>query len=428
MVTPDTAVTATPRAVRNSTSADLEATWERARRSPRYAHLGVYSERAFADLGVTSKDDLKSDPWGYVAIDDSAVTKYYETTGTSGFVTPTPRTRDDLRHNTAAVARGWGTLISGDDRVLSLLPSDVVPVGDLITSVMDSLGAMYAKSYPYAQGVSGWDRILPLWERLRPTVVFAAPGVLRELTKLAAGRQILDQLAASVHTIMLLGEVSVRALRNRLGGLWSATVIDASYGSTETGTLATGCSAGNLHALVDDHVFELRDSLSAIVGVDRDLASVAHGALVVTPLHAYARPLLRFEMGDLITVGEPCACTDDRPRITVGGRASDVIISSTAQLDLSTIENAVYTDTEAIGYLLEVDSIRNATQARVLLERLAPDAASEERDAEVLERAVRRASGFDDLTVLWLNNLPQSTRSGGSQKNWKSSNVREAAW
>ena len=56
---------------------------------------------------------------------------------------------------------------------------------------------------------------------------------------------------------MLLGEVNTAAYRARLGGWWGATALDGSYGSTETGTLAAACAAGNQHLLPAATYFEL---------------------------------------------------------------------------------------------------------------------------------------------------------------------------
>jgi phenylacetate-CoA ligase len=70
----------------------LVEVWDRARRAVAYRDLGPFSPQAFHAAAITPKDALKQAPWDYVVADLDEAAKYYETTGTSGVVTPTPRT------------------------------------------------------------------------------------------------------------------------------------------------------------------------------------------------------------------------------------------------------------------------------------------------------------------------------------------------
>lgn len=394
----------------------IAAVWARAQGAPAYAKLGAFTWEAFGELAVTSKDQLKSDPWGFLAatVDDGA--KYYETTGTTGTATPTPRLVDDLIWNTVSVAEAWRGVLRDDDRVLSLLPSDIVPVGDLVATVCEHLGLVHARAYPFATGISDWDRVAGLWATLRPTVLFLAPGVALQLTRLFKQRGLLAQLSASVRTIMLLGEVSVPAMRTRLGRWWGATAYNASYGSTETGTLAAACRHDRLHLLTAANYCELRtpQGLSQVRGP-------ATGRLVVTPLNLHARPLLRYDTGDDVTVGADCPCGAGTPDITVLGRASDGMRVQDVTLTPYLVEEIVYGETTATGYLLEVapDRIRLMLERDVHADRDAePDRVAAVRDA------FRHRVGLDDTEVVFLNSLPSTTKSGGSQKSWKRSNIR----
>lgn len=74
----------------------LSSLWRRAAHAPAYADLGAFSPEAFDAVPVITKDELKASPWHFAVggVDDAA--KYYETTGTSGRVTPTPRRVEDV--------------------------------------------------------------------------------------------------------------------------------------------------------------------------------------------------------------------------------------------------------------------------------------------------------------------------------------------
>ncbi|MGW7263312.1 phenylacetate--CoA ligase family protein [Streptomyces sp. NPDC054842] len=396
----------------------LSAVWARAAKSQAFRDVGAFSWDRFERLPVTPKDRLKRDPWSFAVGELAEAAKYYETTGTSGRVTPTPRHLEDIVWNTVSVAEAWRPVLSADDRVAILLPSDIVPVADLIVGVCEYLGLPHTRMYPFATGISDWDRLTGLWSTLRPTAVFAAPGVLMQLTRLLSQRGTLAELRV-VGKLMLLGEVSTPALRSRLGAWWDAVAYDVSYGSTETGTLAATCPAGKLHLLTHAHYFELTDGERTT-----PLPAEGTGRLVVTPLNLHARPLLRLDTGDEVEVSsDRCDCGTPARTIVVRGRSSDGLHVRGVDLAIHDVEEIVYGLTTATGYLVELDEA--GTQARLLLER-APgaDRAAEAADADAVQRACQDRLGLAWDRVAFLNALPSTTKSGGSQKSWKRTNVR----
>jgi len=392
--------------------------WERAAESPAYRDFGSYSWRAFTELPVTAKAQLRADPWRFVATGLDSSAKYYETTGTTGAGTPTPRLADDVIWNVVSVASAWRRLLSQDERALSLLPSDIVPVGDLIASVCEYLDIPHARAYPFATGISDWDRVISLWRTLRPTVVFMAPGIALQLTRLLQQRGLLAELSGSVHTINLLGEVSVPAMRARLGDWWGARAFDASYGSTETGTLAVACSMDRLHLL--------EASTYAEVETPHGLTALQHGSrgrLVVTPLNLHSRPLLRYDTGDEVVVSGDCPCGANELSITVLGRATDGVRVHGTLLSPHMVEEVVYRLTPATGYVLDVDP--QGTRFRLVLERFpGQDRAQEAGWLAAVQDAFRTQVPPGCDGVAFVNTLPSTTKSGASQKSWKRSNIR----
>ncbi|RBM19446.1 phenylacetate--CoA ligase family protein [Streptomyces sp. PT12] len=393
--------------------------WGRASGAPAYRDIGDFSWPAFTALPATPKERLKADPWSFVATTLQESAKYYETTGTTGSATPTPRLAEDILWNAVSVAGAWRDPLGDEPRVLSLLPSDIVPVGDLVASVCEYLGVPHARAYPFATGISDWDRLVGLLTAFRPTALFLAPGVALQTTRLLQQRGLLERARASVTTLMLLGEVSVPAMRARLGAWWGARAYDASYGSTETGTLAAACPADGLHLLAAAHYCELADAEGRVT----PLRPGASGRLVVTPLNLHARPLLRYDTGDEVTVADGCPCGLATPTLTVHGRAGDAVVIGGAALDPRSVEEVVYGETTATGYVLEVD--RAAGRLRVLLERqVGSDRAGEDAVAAAFRGAFARRTGLACDDVVFVNTLPAATKSGGSQKSWKRSNIR----
>ncbi|MEU8432831.1 phenylacetate--CoA ligase family protein [Streptomyces sp. NPDC029216] len=393
--------------------------WERAAKSEAFRGIGEFSWEGFERLPVTSKDRLKQDPWSFAVGELSEAAKYYETTGTSGRVTPTPRHVEDIVWNTVSVAEAWRSVLTTGDRVAVLLPSDIVPVADLVVSVCEYLGLPHTRVYPFAAGISDWDRLAGLWSTLRPTVVFAAPGVLIQLTRLLGGRGTLADLSGSVTKLMLLGEVSTPALRTRIGAWWDATAYDVSYGSTETGTLAATCARGNLHLLTNANYFELTDGTRTV-----PLPADGTGRLVVTPLNLHARPLLRLDTGDEVEISSTrCDCPEPGSTVVVRGRSTDALCVRGADLSVHAVEEIVYGLTPATGYLIETDAA--GSSARLLLERAhGSDRTEEEWAVDAVRRASHERLGLEWDRIAFLNALPATTKSGGSQKSWKRTNIR----
>ena len=398
----------------------IQQLWERATKSQAYSKLPPYSAQAFASLLPTERQQLKDNPLDFLAIPINKALKYYETTGTTGRPTPTPRVREDIIWNTTSVMDAWGVIIQPDDRVLILLPSDIVPVADLVVGVCENLGVLHTKAYPFTLGISDWDRIETVASNFKPTVIFIAPGVCQQFTRVLRQRGVFEVVSSSVQTIMLLGEVNTPAFRHRLGQWWGASVFDASYGSTETGTLAAACREGHQHLLCGANYFEIRNEqgLTPLVSTDE-----LTGRLVVTPLNLFARPLLRFDTGDVVTVSTGCSCGADSPRVMVHGRTSDAILLHSYPVRVRSLEDVVYGASNATGYLVE--TAKDGSFGRLLLERNPEWDRSEEPKIiqDIQSRSLSTlATTWDE--VRFVNTLPSNTKSGASQKSWKRSNIR----
>nr|WP_233628298.1 phenylacetate--CoA ligase family protein [Saccharopolyspora sp. HNM0986] len=396
----------------------LRTVWCRAQKTESYRSLGEFSWEAFAGLSRTPKDRLKATPGEFLAGAARREVKYYETTGTTGQPTPTPRTAEDIIWNTVSVAESWRNLLGKNERVLVMMPSDIVPVADMIVGVCEYLDLPHARCYPFTTGISDWDRLIGLWETLQPSTVFIAPGVALQLSRLLKERGLLERYGASVTKMMLLGEVSTPPFRARLGQWWDASAFDASYGSTETGTLATSCANDQLHLLTATNYFELATDDGAA-----PLSDSGAGRLVVTPLNLHARSLLRLDTGDDVKISSACECGDEAPVVQVVGRSSDALQVRNANLTVRAVEEVVFGATESTGYLMEADSAGQF--ARLILER----DVNWDRDSETDMTARLQALSQDNLGLQWdevvfVNQLPATTKSGASQKNWKRSNFR----
>lgn len=115
------------------------------------------------------------------------------------------------------------------------------------------------------------------------------------LTRLREARSYSEQLAPD--------------LRDRVRAAWNVPLTDI-YSANEVGYVALQCPHSGLY-----HV-QAEDVLVEIIGDDgRTCGAGESGRVIVTSLHNFAMPLLRYELGDYATVGAPCDCGRRLPTI-----------------------------------------------------------------------------------------------------------------
>ncbi len=98
------------------------------------------------------------------------------------------------------------------------------------------------------------------------------------------------------------GEVVPAGLREACRRVWGVPLVDA-YSAVETGLIAVQCPDATTYHVQSENVLVellLEDGSRARPGET--------GRVVVTALHAFAMPLIRYEIGDYAVAGERCAC------------------------------------------------------------------------------------------------------------------------
>lgn len=125
----------------------------------------------------------------------------------------------------------------------------------------------------------------------------------------------------SLQTIRSQGEVLTDAARDACREVWGIEPADI-YSAVETGYVGLSCPGhAHFHAQSESALIEILD------GAGRPCAPGETGRVVVTPLHNFAMPLFRYELGDLAEVGPPCLCGRTLPVMArVHGRMRDILI------------------------------------------------------------------------------------------------------
>ena len=143
------------------------------------------------------------------------------------------------------------------------------------------------------------ERQLHLLGELEASCLATHPSVVEELARICLAQHIRLPHLKSVRTF---GEALPPDLHDLVTQAWGAKLTDA-YSSQEAGIIALQCPEHrHYHAQSSTVKVEVLrpDNTPCAVGET--------GRIVVTPLHNFAMPLLRYEQGDMAEVGPPCSC------------------------------------------------------------------------------------------------------------------------
>jgi phenylacetate-CoA ligase len=175
-----------------------------------------------------------------------------------------------------------------------------------------------------------------------------------------------------LRAIRPMGEVVSGEQRGLYDAAWHAPVIDG-YSAVETGIIALQCPQHpHMHVQAEAVLLELlREDGSAC-------APGEIGKIVVTRLHNYAQPMLRYEIGDYAECGGACPCGRTLPVLArIIGKSIDrfVLPSGERRFKSSGFNRLRH---PAIVQMKLVQTSRSRIELRLVLRR--PLTAEEEED------------------------------------------------
>jgi len=178
------------------------------------------------------------------------------------------------------------------------------------------------RAFPWlAANVAPFSLFTPLAQlvaqlnQYRPTLLATYPTAAQML----AQEQDAGRLQLQLAEMWTGGEVLAPHVRTRLEQVFGCRVRN-SYGASEFPSIGWECGLGSLHVNSDWVLLE---------GVDEAYRPVPAGTpshtTLLTNLANHVQPLIRYELGDSITLLPPCACGSTFPAIRVEGRHDDAL-------------------------------------------------------------------------------------------------------
>lgn len=149
-------------------------------------------------------------------------------------------------------------------------------------------------------------RMLEMLADFRPDSLLIYPNILAEMVRHGEARGGAPPVIRHLRTT---GETLSPELREAAAAHFNATVEDC-YSSQELGYIALQCpDSGLYHVMAESVLVEVLDAGG------RPCRPGEIGRIVVTDLHNFATPLIRYDIADYAEVGEPCRCGRGLPTL-----------------------------------------------------------------------------------------------------------------
>ncbi len=149
----------------------------------------------------------------------------------------------------------------------------------------------------------------------RPTLLATYPTAAEVLAR----EQEAGRLTLRLSEIWTGGEYLADCVKARLERVFDCRVRNG-YGASEFLSIAADCENGALHVNADWVLLEPVDANGRPVP-----PGTASHTTLLTNLANRAQPLIRYDIGDSVTLLPPCACGSTLPAIRVEGRQDDVL-------------------------------------------------------------------------------------------------------
>jgi phenylacetate-CoA ligase len=244
-------------------------------------------------------------------------------------------------------------------------------------------------------------------------IVREAPGYLMSYpTNLdALARRMTERgvTLPSLKDVITFGEAITPEIRSSVSGALGVPVVDI-YSSMEVGVIALQCPGYEHYHVMSENLL-----VEVLRGDGTPCAPGEIGRVVLTPLHNFATPMIRYEIGDHAEVGSPCECGRGLPVLRrIFGRTRNMLTLPDGEQRWPGIKFSDLAQVVPLRQIQFVQRARDAIDVKLVVpEPVAP--AAEQR----LRAAINEMLGAEfNLNVLYVDDIPRSA--GGKYEDFKS--------
>ena len=203
---------------------------------------------------------------------------------------------------------------------------------------------------------------------------------------------------SQIHT---LGEIVSPEIREISRRAFGAKIFDI-YAAEEVGDMALQCPEhDHYHAYAEEVLLEVVDQAG------RPSLPGSVGKVLATPLHNFASPLIRYEVGDYAEVGEPCPCGRGLPVLhRIIGRERNMFRLQSGKSFFPVIPNVVQ-------YLVDTIDVRKYQLAQITMETLefrmvSPRRLTAEEEKSAQDMIIQNLGQTFRVTFSYLDEIPRS--------------------
>jgi phenylacetate-CoA ligase len=242
-------------------------------------------------------------------------------------------------------------------------------------------------------------------QELNPHYLVTHPSNLAHLARYCLRNAIkLPRLREVMTVSEVLEPQAVEACREA----WGVGVSDI-YSSQECGYLALHCpEEGSHHVQAEGVLLEVLDG-------DRPCGPGEVGRVAVTPLHNFAMPLIRYELGDFAEVGEPCPCGRGLPVLNrILGRVRNLVTLPTGETFFPRMGIQSLNEVAPIELIQMVQTSLEHIEVRLVV----PRAVTGEEEARICGILQDRLGHPFNLTLTYPEEIPRGP--GGKFEQFRS--------
>jgi len=319
--------------------------------------------------------------------------------------------------------RNLGALLRGRGRLAAVFVTGGHFLGNTMFARRVRMMPWRAKTQRLFSALTPLPELVQELNAFQPVMLSGYPSALEVLAK----EQIAGRLQIQPVVINAAGETLTGAVRQRIAATLGCAVGNY-YGSSEAVGLTYECQQQHLHVNSDWYLLEPVDEYDQLVPPGQ-LSS----AVLVTNLANRVQPILRYKMGDRVTISpDTCSCGSPFPVIDVIGRTDEMLSLPTPQGGMVQIlPLAIATVAEETPGVYSCQIIQK--EPLLLLVRLAVKETGEEQSVwEALQArlvAYLAAQGIANVTIEKASEPPQlNPKSGKFRQVWSvvKQNVPEA--
>lgn len=170
-------------------------------------------------------------------------------------------------------------------------------------------------------------------------------------------------------------------LRETVRAAWGVSIADG-YSCEEAGYIALQCPRHeHYHVQSENLLVEIIDEAGHPCNPGET------GRVVLTPLHNFATPLIRYELGDYAEVGAPCDCGRGLPVLArIHGRRRNMVVLPDGRRHWPSLPSTLWLSVAAIRQFRVVQTMPDSLEVTYVMDRPLTDAEQTKLEEALAER------------------------------------------